>query len=524
MMTRPLPWVIAAALLLVSQTALAKPKVALTQIEGDTTGDVSDAVAEALEGGELSLIGRKEVNRAVDKLGDVADLTEKDFKKLANELEADAVVLGKLEKVGGTRTLKFRLYVHKKMAKGFTVSFKDPKSEKFRALLHDKMVDKLGAVAGGDERPRRKAADDDEEEARPRKKAAEDDEERPRKKAAEDDKSDHEDRPRKKAADDDDEESLAKKERKGKARHRDDEGASEDEDAPRRSRKKVAASDDGDEIEGGISARVDGPRPANRIAVRADLGVSMVQRSFAFNANEFPQKPKNLTLSPVPGARFEAEAYPLEISSPKSPVAGLGLAVEYDRTFSLSLTSANDMGSFNAPVKQMHYSIGVRYRLPLGKADTSPTLTFGVGYGKRLFSVDLKGVTDDQASKELQRDAPSTEYTIYDPGVSLRFPVTRTVAFVLGGRGMIIPRTGPIQNGTSYGRAKVYGAQGLAALDVVLGTRFALRFSGDFVQIGYTFDGVGALSNGLDGDPSKPDVGGLADRSIGAAATLAVLY
>ena len=479
-MTRTLPWVFAAALLVVSQTALAKPKVALTQIEGDTTGDVSDAVAEALEGGELSLIGRKEVNRAVDKLGDLADLTEKDFKKLANELEADAVVLGKLDKVGGTKTVKFRLFVHKKMAKGFTVSFKDPKSEKFRALLHDKMVDKLGAAAG-DERSRKKADDDDEEE------------------------------------------SLAKKERKGKAKHRDDE-ASDEEDAPRRSRKKVAASEDGDDVEGGISARAEGPRPANQIAVRADLGISMVQRSFNFNANDFAQKPKNLTLSPVPGIRFEAEAYPLEIASPKSPVAGLGVAVEYDRTLSLSLTSANDMGSFNAPVKQMHYSIGLRYRLSLGKADTSPTLTFGVGYGKRLFSVDLAGVTDDEARKELLRDAPSTEYTVYDPGLSLRFPVTRTVAFVLGGRGMIIPRTGPIQNGTSYGRAKVYGAQGLAALDVVLGTRFALRFAGDFVQIGYTFDGVGALSNGLDGDPSKPDVGGLADRSIGAAATLAVLY
>jgi hypothetical protein len=172
----------------------------------------------------------------------------------------------------------------------------------------------------------------------------------------------------------------------------------------------------------------------------------------------------------------------------------------------------------------MHYSIGPRYRLPLGKADTSPTLTFGVGYGKRLFSVDLANITDSQASKELQRDAPSTEYTVIDPGLSVRIPVTRAVAFVLGGRGMIITRTGPIQNGTSYGRAKVYGAQAQAALDIVLGTRFALRFSGDFVQIGYTFDGVGALSNGLDGDATQPDVGGLADRSIGGAATLAVLY
>src|ERR1041384_302952 len=167
-MTRRLALVIAAALLLASHAALARPKVALTQIEGDTTGDVHEAVAEALEGNELSLIGSREVNRAVDKLGDLADLTEKDFKKLANELEADAIVAGKLDKVGTAKTLRFRLFVHKKMAKGFTVSFKDPKSEKFRSMLHDKMLDKIGAAGG--------AEDEDAKPATKKKKAAEDEE------------------------------------------------------------------------------------------------------------------------------------------------------------------------------------------------------------------------------------------------------------------------------------------------------------------------------------------------------------
>src|SRR6266571_3769587 len=119
-MTRVLALICCAASLLVSHAAAAKPKVALTQIEGDASGDVHDAVAEALEGKELSLIGSREVNRAVDKLGDLADLTEKDFKKLATELDADAIVAGKLDKVGGSKALKFRLFVHKKMAKGFT--------------------------------------------------------------------------------------------------------------------------------------------------------------------------------------------------------------------------------------------------------------------------------------------------------------------------------------------------------------------------------------------------------------------
>src|SRR5215467_9683086 len=167
-MTRALALLSCAACFLLSHTAAAKPKVALTQIDGDATGDVRDAVAEAIEGKELALIGSREVNRAVDKLGDLADLTEKDFKKLADQLEADAVVAGKLDKVGAAKTLRFKLFVHKKMAKGFTVSFKDPKSEKFRAMLHDKMLDKIGAAGGGedeDAKPakKKKAAEDEED-------------------------------------------------------------------------------------------------------------------------------------------------------------------------------------------------------------------------------------------------------------------------------------------------------------------------------------------------------------------------
>jgi hypothetical protein len=510
-MTRPLAWVIPSlicGLMSVSGLAIAKPKVALTQIEGDTDDDVRDAVAEALDGKELSLIGSREVNRAVDKLGDLADLTEKDFRKLANELEADAIVLGKLDKAGGAKTLKFRLFVHRKMAKGFTVSFKDAKSEKFRALLHDKMVDKLAATGAGDgddeEPARARKSDDDEDESLAKKdrrdrksarRARDDDEERPRK--SDDESSDEDERPARR--DDDDE-------------------------APRRSKKKVAAADEAEDVEAGIAVRADGSRAANRAAARVDAGISVVQRSFKFNANDFPEKPRNLTLSPVPGAHIEGEVYPLALTRSTGPATGLGFAFEYDRTLSLSLVTANNMGTYTAPVKQSRYSIGVRYRLPLGKTDTSPSLTFGAGYGKRLFSVNLRAVESPEARDELLRDAPSTEYTVIDPGVALRFPVTRAVAFVAGGRGMFIPRTGPIQKGASYGRAKVYGAQVFGALDVVLGTRFALRFSGEFVQIGYTFEGVGELSNGLDGDPDNPDVGGLADRSIGGAATLAVMY
>ncbi|HEX2691275.1 MAG TPA: hypothetical protein VHN14_31900 [Kofleriaceae bacterium] len=527
--------------MLLSHAASAKPKVALPQIEGDASGDIHDAVVEALEGGrELSLISGKEVNRAVDKLGDLADLTEKDFKKLATELEADAIVLGKFDKVGSSKTLRFRLFVHKKMAKGFTVSFKDAKSEKFRTLLHDKMLDKIGVAAGGD--------GDDEKPAKKKARSGEDDEDPLAAKADKADKPDNRDKKARKAKAEDEDETRPKKAKtdkgsqdedetrpkKAKADEEDAKPASDDaatsarranpddEATPRRAKKKIAASDSED-VEGGIATTVEVPHAANRVAVRLDAGVSVLQRSFKFNSRVFNNQPKSTSLSPVPGARFEAEIYPLAFSNPSGAAAGLGAGVEYDKTLSLNLRSTDET-TVAVPVKQSHYSLGARYRLAFGKTATSPTLTFGAGYGRRLFSTDRSKLTMDVAKAGIARDTPETEYTVLDPGLMFRLPVTRMVALSLGSRGLLITNAGPIQRLTSYGRAKVYGIQALASVDVVLGNHFALRFAGEFVQIGFQFTGAGALSNNLDGDPTTQDVGGLADRSIGGSATLAILY
>jgi hypothetical protein len=570
-MTRALALLSCAICLLLSHTASAKPKVALTQIEGDATGDVRDAVAEAIEGKELSLIGSREVNRAVDKLGDLADLTEKDFKKLATELEADAIVTGKLDKIGGSKTLRFRLFVHKKMAKGFTVSFKDPKSEKFRALLHDKMIDKIGGAGGEDEdaRPakKKKAAEDeedplatksgkkakkskaseDEEEVRPAKKGklakAEDEDARPSKKAKAEAKAEEEDaKPAKKAkavAEDED----ARPARKAKAvaededakparKKADDEarpdeaaGKADEDDAPRRAKKKVADAEEGDELEVTATAgRPAGARPANRAAIRLDLGGSVQRRSFKFNSNA--PVPKNVAMSPVLGARLDGEVYPLAMSNGDSPLAGIGLGFEYDRTLSLTLTTTNNTMSYSVPVKQSHYSLGLRYRLAFGKSETAPTLTVGAGYGKRLFSTDRSKITDPVALANVRRDTPESEYTVIDPGLMFRLPVTRMVAFSVGGTGLIVTNAGPIAQKENYGRAKVYGAEAIAAVDVIIGSHYALRFSGEYVQVGFAFQGGGQLSNGLDAQMNlgTQEVGGLADRSIGGSATFALLY
>jgi hypothetical protein len=539
-MTRRLTLACTAALLLSSQAALAKPKVALTQIEGDASGDIHEAVSEALDSKELSLIGSREVNRAVDKLGDLADLTEKDFKKLASDLEADAIVLGKLDKVGSSRSLRFRLFIHKKMAKGFTVNFKNAKSEKFRSMLHDKMVDKIGVAPGDDaedDRSARKRTDDDEDPLAGKKdkrfgkkaRADEDEDARPAKKTRVDE---DEDRPSKKARTEEDEDRPGKKTRvaedegDGEGEGQEQAGADDDEDEPRKARKKVASSEDGEDgedVEASVSTRVEPRRSANRPVARVDIGVSVLQRRFKFTSrNEFPEGPKGVGLKPVPGARFEAEIYPLGLSGSDGAMANVGIGFEYDRTLSLNVGSTNEAG-VEVPVKQSNYSVGLRYRMAFGSSPTSSTLTVGAGYGKRLFAPDTSVLTMDQARDDIRRDTPHNHYTVVDPGVTFRLPVTRMVALSAGARGLIVLHTGAIGTLRSYGQARVYGLDGTLALDVVLG-RFALRFSGEITQIGYTFDGTGALSRSLDKDVSTEDVGGLADRSIGGAATLAVTY
>jgi hypothetical protein len=587
-MTRALALICCAASFLVSHAALAKPsRVALTQIEGDATGDVHDAVAEALEGKELSLIGSREVNRAVDKLGDLSELTEKDFKKLAGELDADAIVAGKLDKVGSAKTLKFRLFVHKKMAKGFTVSFKDAKSEKFRTLLHDKILDKIGAGSGGggddedDARPakKKKAADDDEdpiarkdrkakkgkdaradaddEDARPARKGraakADDDDARPAKKKADADedarpakkKADADDdaRPAKKKADADEDARPAKKkvdadedarpakkkaDPDGDARAAGDDDAparqSDDDAAPRKGKKRVAAADDDAEVEATASPIAEPARGASRAAIRLDVGGSVVQHTFKFNTRRVPNAPADTALSPVPGARLDGEVYPLAIGGSQGAAANLGVGFDYDKTLSLHLNiPRTGMPALSVAAKQSHYAFGLRYRLAFGRTETSPTLTFRVDYGKQLFSTDLAATgMDDTARSTVKRNTPETEYTMIEPGAVFRLPVTRMVAFALGGHALIVTKAGPVLTASSYGRAQVYGGEGVAALDIALGQHLGLRFSGEFSQIGFSFRGGGALRD-PDGN-GDPDVGGLADRSLGGSATLTLLY
>jgi hypothetical protein len=452
-------WVLFFVLVVGLGVAYAKPRVAVAPIEGDESGDMRDAVADALDGGDLDVISTGKVTKAIDKLGYEGDLSDKQAKKVAKELEADALVVGKLGKSGKNKTLKFTLFVGGKKERGFKVTFNNEKSSKFKSKLRDKVTEKLESKT--------------------------------------------------------DEETVKKD---------DEEGGGEDEDGGKKKKKKKKLARDGDEdpeedpeIEAAV-ARVS-PHSANRVAVRVDLGASFQNRTLKFTQRpNFPEGPKPYSNTYVPGARIEGEIYPLAFSNPKSFLAGLGIAGEFDRTLSLTLRTTAEP-TVPVPTKQYHWSVGARMRIPFGKTALSPSVTAGFDYGKRAFSPDRSGLM--MASS---LDIPNTMYTSLMPGLAARIPFIPQVAFTASAKALLIRDTGAIQKLDQYGRASVFGITAQAGFDIVLGNRFAIRLVGEFSQIGYTFVGNGFRTTSLDGDPDTKDIGGALDRSIGGAATLAVLY
>jgi hypothetical protein len=298
-----------------------------------------------------------------------------------------------------------------------------------------------------------------------------------------------------------------------------DEPAAKPAAAPHKAEKQVASAQDasGGDLETRAPGRVARPHSANLIPIRLDVGASFVQHSFGFDTT-MAGNPQGASLA-GPGARVVVEAYPLALTDPASPLARLGVAIDYDRTFGVKVASMGE----NAPVTQTHYGIGLRYRHAFGTTERSPTVTFGLGFGKRTFSPDAGKLTSDAAKTNVAKTAPASDATLLDPGVAGRYPLNPRFALVGGVRGLLLTGAGDIQEAASYGSATVYGVDADLGIDIVINPRFAVRIAGEFTQVSYSFKGNGTLTN-LDGDASTAEVKGLSDRSLGATATLGVLY
>jgi len=490
-----------------SATALAKPRVAIVTFDGDSQGALQDLVIELLEG-DVSIVGSRQVTKAMDKLDLDSDMSGKQLKKLAKELEADSIIRGELSKGKGKhKILHLRLFVKGKRVKGFKIEFASAKSKKFKSALHDKLLEKLGLEGGS-------AAEEEVAEAPPppkKKKPKKDEDEA----AAEStDEAPAEPPKKKKKKKGDDEEAGASS----------DEGATgEDDEEPNAGKKKTAARGDDEEVDDETAVDLNVPEPmtarsANRSAIRVDIGPSLTSRSLTFSSRNFEEAPRPYANPAVPGARVEAELYPLAFSKPHSFIGGLGIGGDFDQTLSLSVQSTVQMGT-KFPVTQKHFSVGPRIRIVFGHKPTSPSVTLAAGITSRMFKVDRTKLVDGNII-----DLPDVGYQGYNAGLSLRFPVVEKVAIVAAGRGIFVTTTGAIQTAAQYGQARVTGAEGMVGVDIAATKRIGVRVVGELTQMGFAFTGTGQMSNNRDGDPSTKDVGGAADRYLGAVVTLGVMY
>ena len=449
--------------------AWARPtRVALTRIEGDTTG-LGKAVAGALDDSELDVISGKRVARAIDRLKLADALGDDDLVKLAAELEVDAVVTATFDRRG--HKLRFAIFSSGKTAKPFSLAAAKPESDKFRKLVKKTLEAKLASVV---QVSREVVAEDKPAKA----------------------------------------EAAAPPAKAPKIAARDD-------DAPAKA-PTIAARDDGPPA--GTDQAWLTPSPpgavhrANLAALRVDLGASLSGRSLRFNSTAPAAAPRPYKNAPVPGARIEAELYPFALVDPSSWLAGFGVAADYDQVISLTLRASDEM---TVPLKitERRYSFGARYRFAFGHRSTSPTLTLGAGYGARTFAVDRSGLMTPTSI-----DLPDVDYRMFDPGLAFRLPLGGRLVVTLGARGFLVTSAGAIQRPDQYGTAQILGGSASAGVELVIGDRIAVRLAAEATQLDLTFSGTGELARDRDGDPSTIDVRGATDRYYGGTATVAVTY
>jgi hypothetical protein len=349
---------------LLAGSALAKPRVAVVAFDGDDNGAVQEVVTDLLDG-DYTVSGTKTVNRTVDKLGLDANLSDKDLKKLANELEVDAILRGDLQQKGGKKLLHVKVFLNGKKVRGFKVEFASVKSEKFKTALKDKIDEKL---AGSESAKKKKGeevaepAGDDEDPisgkktkkgAKAEKAAAKTEKAEKAEKVAEEDTAAMPDKTEDKAAEED-------------KPAGDDEGET-------KAKKRTAMADADEEEAGSVEKSVTlgssgSMRAANRVAVRVDVGPSMSGRTLKFNSRAFEEAPKPFQNAPVGGMRVAGELYPLAFGDPTSFLSGLGIAGHYDQTLKLNLQSTAQPGT-KFPVTQKHWEIGARFRIAFGKGE-----------------------------------------------------------------------------------------------------------------------------------------------------------
>jgi hypothetical protein len=477
--------------------ALAKPKVVVTPVGGDSDDKMGAVVREALDD-KLSVLGPEEVERAMSKLSLSGELEESDVQRLRTKLDAAVVVQGKISRVGQKRSVKLVVWVRGKKPSDFNVQYKTAASDKFREVVREALLKRIGPVSDleEEEKPTKKKLSDGDEEKPKKKKLTDGDEEKPKKKLADGD----EEKPKKKKLADGDEEKPKKKKL-----------ADGDEEKPK---KKVAEGDadaqpkvrkrkrDGDGDGEGVQEKPATPLPVARV----DAGIAYAARYLVFTTGPGAVKPPPKVLTPAAAFRFQAEVYPMALANPSSSLARLGIFGEYDKTLGLTI----DLPDVQDPVKidQARYEVGALYRIAFGKA----SIVFGLAYERRHYIADRSNLV-----QKTQLDTPDVDYAALSPRFGVRTQATPKIALFAEAGAMMVLSAGGITATENYGAGNVFGVGGGAGLDIAFTKQIGLRVMGELNQISLSFKGTGMMA-------AQRKVSAATDRDFGMSGTLAAWF
>ncbi len=280
--------------------------------------------------------------------------------------------------------------------------------------------------------------------------------------------------------------------------------AAEEED-PLPKKKQVAARDDDEEesVEEEAEPRGSSNTTLNhspgRRAIDFTAGLSFTMRRMAFTYDpNRTSKPPGYKGTPVAGAVVDLAVYPLSLAhNSTSVLTNIGVTAFYDKV--LVINSKDPMGN-ELKSSQARYAFGAIYRHPLGKGATAPVVGGGIRYGQQSFTIDGNA------------GIPNVSYTIIDPHVFFKLPLSTKLVVNADFGYMLITNTGNIQRADQYGAAKVAGVEGELTADYMLTGNIFARAGVRFHTVGFQFKGTGAKA-------MEGAVGGARDTYIGAAVT-----
>lgn len=257
------------------------------------------------------------------------------------------------------------------------------------------------------------------------------------------------------------------------------------------------------------------PRDPARPTLELGAGVSVISRDLSFSHQAslaMSERPLGYDGSPVGGLYLAGELYPAALAgrAGDGALGNLGVAFAFDRA--MSVTSRHDDGAMEREfdTSQVRMGVGVRYRVMLGNT----AVKAAAGYNKLSHDIDTGG-----AALAL----PNVSYSYLDLGAGVRHPLTDRVAVTGDARYLNVLGAGAIVEADAYGAATVNGVDLDAGLQWRATDRISVRGGVRYLRMGFSFEGTGAMSTDLDGDPDQ-DVGGASDVYLGGYLLAGVAY